>query len=138
MAVYSPVAFLHLNPPNHMGKERLLLEVAHFLQHFANYTKCHLHCVRGYELVNPHEHVIVSVPAIEQERFLKRLSTFDASRVWRWKYQLDAYDLGRHVEAYGYVQKHEFVLPSDSPDLFCPKQQHQCRKGACKHITHAR
>ncbi len=128
-AVFSPVIWLHLSPPNYMGKELLFEHTERFLQGYSYFTKCHLHTHRGYEVGNTHEHILISVPKIELPRFYDRYWKFDHKRIWRWEIKMDLFDSSLETRCHGYIAKHELVMPDESPDIFCPKYQHQCRKG---------
>jgi hypothetical protein len=132
-AVFSPVIWLHLSPPNYMGKQLLFEHTERFLQDYAYFTKCHLHAHRGYELGNTHEHILLSVPNTELSMFYRRYSQFDEGKAWKWQINMKLFDPLLEERCHGYIAKHQLVMPDQSPDMYCGKYLHQCRKGNCKY-----
>ena len=134
---YVEVQFCTLTKKNGTSKPKLWRDAAEFFKVLAQHTKCHLHVVRGYEAesANSHEHAIISVYHDEVDRFMKRSATFKSNRAWSMQHEVVPFDNSKREDAYRYVLvKHQPVMPDVSPEYFCPRKYHQCKKGQCKHI----
>ena len=108
----------------------LLDNIETFLQHLAEYTKCHLEVVLAYEdAPNTHGHFIILVLPNERAKFEKKFKSWRSWRSWKFKTCLvEEWVSGRR--SYEYLEAHDVVLP---PRLVCPKAYSRCRKGNCEH-----
>jgi hypothetical protein len=133
---WTKTLFISLHEPNGTHPKRLWRDVETFLRKLSQYTGTHLHAVRGYETgLNSHEHINLAVPNDELERFWKRYESFKPYKAWSWTKDISVFDPDREADAIRYVLiKHEPVLPDDSPEFYCPRKYHRCRKGKCGHI----
>jgi|TARA_R110002073_G_scaffold151882_1_gene306223 hypothetical protein len=130
-----PVHFVMLTEQNNTSKWVLFRNVERFLKSLMNFTDCHLKAIRGYELGNTHEHLIVFVKPDEESRYWEKVKDFKPALAWTHrKLGFKKFKEEMWGEALSYtLVKHTPVLQDESKEYFCPRVYTRCKKGRCLH-----
>ena len=129
---YEPVLFVTLTQPENATLSALFDNTKQWLRDLRNATKCHLVVDAGYEDKSPfHIHMIISIPPSEGDVFHRRFLAYNASDAWKWRADIQAFDLDQEQKCFSYVLDKHIPLKTQ---VICPKRYWQCRQGRCEHI----
>jgi hypothetical protein len=120
------VRFVLLTEPNGTELETFKNRVSLFVARLSFVTKTHIRVFGGFERgANTHAHLIVQVPAHEEDKFNRRISKFQLQKEWPCR-KAEMRPFESREGTYRYVlEKHEPWF-----DVVCPRQ-HSFR-GGCR------
>ena len=128
---YEPVLYVTLTQPEWHTLSALFDNTRQWLRDLRNATKCHLVVDAGYEDKSPfHIHLIISLPPSESDVFHRRLIEYNASDAWKWRADIQPFNLELEDKCFSYVLDKHIPLKTR---VLCPKRYWKCRKGRCEH-----